>query len=175
MFCRNHAVKTLCKCIAAVNEGQIWADSSELLYLLDALSGAPSYAGGLERLNALSYRERDVVRCLAEGLSNREIATRLNISQHTVKNYMFRIFERVGVSSRLELLFFVMSRTVPGSPSTTSQVTSAVRPGQSNISNTRDVHHETKITAIARRTSSKPSDSETKRPAPQLATGLGSA
>jgi DNA-binding CsgD family transcriptional regulator len=73
----------------------------------------------------LSDRESDVVSCLAEGLSNREIAARLSISQHTVKNYMFRIFEKLGVSSRLELLFLVMSRSgetrssareVPNSP-----------------------------------------------------------
>jgi hypothetical protein len=47
---------------------------------------------------------------VAEGLANQEIAERLAISQHTVKNYMFRIFEKLGVSSRLELLLYVLSR-----------------------------------------------------------------
>jgi two-component system nitrate/nitrite response regulator NarL len=112
IFCRNNPVKTLCKCIAVVNEGQIWASSSELLFLLDALNASHAICPGEpEILKNLSLRERDVVTCLAEGLSNREIATRLSLSQHTVKNYMFRIFEKLGVSSRLELVFFVMSRT----------------------------------------------------------------
>ena len=41
----------------------------------------------------LSNRELQVVRCLAEGLTNREIAERLAPSQHTVKNYLFRVFD----------------------------------------------------------------------------------
>jgi len=112
VFCRNQPVKLLCKCIAAVNTGQVWANSSELGFLLEALAAAPAlHSGDAETLSILSDRERDVVRCLAEGLSNREIASRLGISQHTVKNYMFRVFEKLGVSSRLELLFFVLTRT----------------------------------------------------------------
>jgi DNA-binding CsgD family transcriptional regulator len=112
IFCRSQAIKMLCKCILAVYQGQIWANSSELSFLLEALSATRSLCStNVEGFSVLSDRERDVVRCVAEGLTNREIAVRLNISQHTVKNYMFRIFEKVGVSSRLELLFFVLSRT----------------------------------------------------------------
>jgi DNA-binding NarL/FixJ family response regulator len=112
VFCRNHPVKMLCKCIVAVNEGQIWANSSELAFLVEAVSASSTFCcTTAENLSALSDREREVVNCIAQGLSNRDIATRLRISQHTVKNYMFRIFEKLGVSSRLELLFYVMSRT----------------------------------------------------------------
>ena len=112
IFCRNQAIKMLCKCILAVFQGQIWANSSELSFSLEALSATPSLCStNVGGFSVLSDRERDVVRCVAEGLANREIAMRLNISQHTVKNYMFRIFEKLGVSSRLELLFLAMSRT----------------------------------------------------------------
>jgi len=93
VFSRNQPVKMLGKCIFAVSEGQIWASSSELGFLLEAVAAAtPLHPGDAESLSVLSDRERDVVRCLAEGLSNRQIASRLSISQHTVKNYMFRIF-----------------------------------------------------------------------------------
>jgi DNA-binding NarL/FixJ family response regulator len=112
VFCRNEPIKMLCRCISVVNEGQIWANSSELSFLLEALSWVPSVGpADAQSLSALSARERDVIGCLAEGLSNREIATRLSISQHTVKNYMFRIFEKLGVSSRVQLLFCLLSRT----------------------------------------------------------------
>jgi DNA-binding CsgD family transcriptional regulator len=60
-------------------------------------------------LNLLSKREIDVVRGVAHGLSNREIAERLHLSQHTVKNCLFRIFDKLGVSSRVELLFMTIS------------------------------------------------------------------
>jgi len=112
VFCRNQPIKMLCRCISAVNEGQIWANSSELSFLLEALSGVPSVCSAdAQSLSGLSARERDVVSSLAEGLSNREIAMRLSISQHTVKNYLCRIFEKLGVSSRVELLFCLLSRT----------------------------------------------------------------
>ncbi len=55
----------------------------------------------------LSKREQDVVRCVAEGLSNREIASRLKLTEHTVKNYLFRIFDKLGVSSRVEVVLYV--------------------------------------------------------------------
>ena len=67
-------------------------------------------SGGSNGLSLLSKRELDVVHCLSEGLTNREIAERLGLSQHTIKNYLFRIFDKLGVSSRLELLYLTFSQ-----------------------------------------------------------------
>jgi DNA-binding CsgD family transcriptional regulator len=67
-------------------------------------------------LNLLSNREVEVVRCLAEGLTNREIAQRLRLSQHTIKNHLFRIFDKLGVSSRIELLFMTLSQATTAPP-----------------------------------------------------------
>jgi DNA-binding Lrp family transcriptional regulator len=50
-----------------------------------------------------------VVRCVAEGLSNREIAQRLGLTEHTVKNYLFRIFDKLGVSKRVEVVLYAYS------------------------------------------------------------------
>jgi Response regulator containing a CheY-like receiver domain and an HTH DNA-binding domain len=109
VFSKNQAINILCKCIKAVHDGQIWADSKELGYVLAALSGSPrlSMTG---RLVVLSRREREVVHSLADGLTNREIGDRLKISPHTVKNYMFKIFEKLGVSSRVEVISVALSR-----------------------------------------------------------------
>jgi DNA-binding NarL/FixJ family response regulator len=60
-------------------------------------------AGGV---NLLTNREQDVMRLVAEGLGNREIAQQLNLSQHTVKNYLFHIFDKLGVSNRVELVLY---------------------------------------------------------------------
>ena len=54
-----------------------------------------------------NVHQRQVVRCVAEGLSNREIASRLKLTEHTVKNYLFRIFDKLGVSSRVEVVLYV--------------------------------------------------------------------
>ena len=60
-------------------------------------------------LRCLSRRELEVVRCVAEGLSNREIAQRLGLTEHTVKNYLFRIFDKLGVSKRVEVVLYAYS------------------------------------------------------------------
>jgi DNA-binding NarL/FixJ family response regulator len=108
IFSRTESSKSLAKCIHCVHAGQIWANSMELRYVLDALRESEPMrlvdAGG-EAL--LSKREQDVVRCVAEGLSNREIAATLGLTEHTVKNYLFRIFDKLGVSSRVEVVLYV--------------------------------------------------------------------
>jgi two-component system nitrate/nitrite response regulator NarL len=115
VFCRTEPFRLLGKCIQCVHQGQVWASSGELRFLLEALS-KPALAnfqtnGG----SLLSAREIDVVRCVAEGLTNREIAQRLKLTEHTVKNYLFRIFDKLGVSSRVEVVLYALGSGVPRS------------------------------------------------------------
>ena len=58
----------------------------------------------------LTHREEDVVRLVAEGLKNREIAHRLGVVEHTIRNYLCRIFEKLGVSTRVELILYAFSQ-----------------------------------------------------------------
>src|SRR5208337_1793902 len=110
VFSRSEPVDLLCKCIRCVHQGQIWANSRELTMAVEALASAPAVrAVNAEGMSLLSKRELEIVRCLAEGLTNREIAERLKLSPHSVKNYLFRIFDKLGVSSRVELLFLTLS------------------------------------------------------------------
>ncbi len=110
VFCRSESLKSLAKCIHCVSQGQIWANSGELRYLLEALGEAlPLRAIDARGTVLLSRREQEVVRCVAEGLSNREIAQRLGLTEHTVKNYLFRIFDKLGVSKRVEVVLYAYS------------------------------------------------------------------
>ncbi|MGA2859115.1 MAG: LuxR C-terminal-related transcriptional regulator [Candidatus Sulfotelmatobacter sp.] len=106
VFSRTQPVSEFLKCVDRVSQGEIWASKSEIDYLLSALRGTPgSRMVGCEAVRVLTRRELEVVRQAGEGLSNREIAEKLGLSEHTVKNYLFRAFEKIGVSSRVELLF----------------------------------------------------------------------
>ena len=58
----------------------------------------------------LSKREEQVLHALADGLSNRELAASLNLSEHTVKNHLFRIFDKLGVSNRMEAVLYAISQ-----------------------------------------------------------------
>ena len=110
VFSRNDSLKSLAKCIQCVSQGQVWANSKELRYLLEALGEAlPLRVIDARGAELLSRREQEVVRCVAEGLSNREIAHRLGLTEHTVKNYLFRIFDKLGVSKRVEVVLYAYS------------------------------------------------------------------
>jgi two-component system nitrate/nitrite response regulator NarL len=114
IFSRHDSVESLCMCVHNVHEGQIWASSQQMSFAVEALASSPTVrAVDANGLDLLSKREMEVVRSLAEGLTNREIAERLGLSQHTVKNYLFRVFDKLGVSSRVELLFMTLSQTGP--------------------------------------------------------------
>jgi DNA-binding NarL/FixJ family response regulator len=107
-------LRHLCKCLLCVTAGQIWAGTEQLNYLLDLVSEVPSLrvlnAGG-KRL--LTPREEQVVALVAEGLGNRQIARELNLSEHTVKKYLFRIFEKLGISTRVELVLYAVNNGDP--------------------------------------------------------------
>lgn len=111
--------ETLCKCIYSVHRGQIWASSEQLNYLIESLSGPkPVQIVDAKGDMVLSVREQEVLNLLAEGRSNRAMAEALNLSEHTIKNHLFHIFYKLGVSNRAEAILCAMRhRAVPQSRS----------------------------------------------------------
>lgn len=111
VFCRDEPIEALCKCIHVVHQEQIWASSKELHYLLDAFAEAvPPGPNSGTGADSLTKREIAVVHLVAEGLTNREISRHLQLSEHTVRNYLFRIFDKLGISSRVELVLFLFNQ-----------------------------------------------------------------
>lgn len=108
---RTDPVSLLHKAIRSVYAGQVWANSRQMRYVLEALSASISPCLLNARgENLLSQRQQQLVSLVAEGLSNREIAARMHLSEHTVKNYLFRIFEKLGISNRVELIMYSLSQ-----------------------------------------------------------------
>jgi DNA-binding NarL/FixJ family response regulator len=110
VFSRAEPFDLLCKCITSVHEGQVWASKQELHFLLEALADpSPLSVVDAKGEPLLTRREEEVVCLITEGLPNREIAQRLGVSPHTVKNYLYRIFEKLGISSRVELVLYALT------------------------------------------------------------------
>src|SRR5579871_3437250 len=123
IFSRDSSVDLFCKCMHNVHQGEIWVDSRGVALAIEALASAPMLRPvGADGLSLLSKRELEVVQCLVQGLTNREIADRIGLSQHTVKNYLFRIFDKLGVSSRVELLFMALSQSANGNDTPVSEI-----------------------------------------------------
>lgn len=108
VFCRTESLSELAGCIERVNQGEIWTGRAHSEFLLGALRNTPS-CEGIEtgKVDQLSPRELQVAEYAAQGESNKQIAERLGLSEHTVKNYLFHVFEKLGVSNRFELLFLL--------------------------------------------------------------------
>lgn len=110
---RDEPFNVLCKCIQSVHQGQVWAGSKVLRFALEALAQSHSISkmqrnSSMAPKPLLTKREEDIVNSVTEGLTNRDISRRLNLSEHTVRNYVFRIFNKLGTSNRLELALYAL-------------------------------------------------------------------
>jgi two-component system nitrate/nitrite response regulator NarL len=117
VFSRQQAMAEFLDCVEHVRKGMIWAGRDETNAILEAFKNipAPNLAYSNDSLT-LTARELEVVQYAAKGKTNKIIANDLGVSEHTVKNHLFRAFEKVGVSSRVELLFYLTLRGHTFSP-----------------------------------------------------------
>ena len=106
------ATELLIKSIRKVYEGEIWLDSRTTAAVMRQFA-SPSDANPREREKpTLSNREREIVACVAQGFKNKEIAEKMFISEQTVKNHLHNIFDKLGVSDRLELALYAIHRNI---------------------------------------------------------------
>jgi DNA-binding NarL/FixJ family response regulator len=110
---KHTAPDLIVKSIRKVNAGEIWLDSHTTAAVMQqfstGLDSARGGAGGRDR-NPLSTREREIVGLVAQGYKNKEMAEKMFISEQTVKNHLHNIFDKLGVSDRLELALYAIHR-----------------------------------------------------------------
>jgi DNA-binding NarL/FixJ family response regulator len=103
---KQSASDLLVKSIRRVYRGEIWLDNRITADVMKAF--ARSSEGGAKRDKLLSDRESQVMRLVAQGQRNKEIGQNLFISEQTVKNHVHNIFDKLGVSDRLELALYAI-------------------------------------------------------------------
>lgn len=104
--------RALCKCITCVAGGQVWMNAEQSHHLLDLVCQVPSLRVISDTgRSLLTPREEQVVALVAEGLGNRAVSRELSLSEHTVKKYLFRIFDKLGVSNRVELVLYAVNHS----------------------------------------------------------------
>ena len=109
LFClSSSSLQLLCDCIERVHRGEVCATTQQLNYLLDAVCATQLHVVSALGDTLLTSREEQVAALVADGLSNRNVAAELGLSEHMVKKYLFRIFEKLGISSRVELVLYAM-------------------------------------------------------------------
>lgn len=103
----------LLQCIHKVDSGEQWTASP----LANPISIPPiaqnsRFTGMAKEHSPLSIREKQVVAMIAQGYRNKEIAERMFISEQTVKNHLHNIFDKLGVSDRLELALYAIHKNM---------------------------------------------------------------
>ena len=118
----------LCKCIRCVHQGEIWASNEYLNHLVAFVSTLGS-ANVTDSLGTplLSAREQQVLHLLSDGLTNGDLARALNLSEHTIKNHLFRIYDKLGVSTRMEAVLFALTPRVLPMPSKRTGIAAKLR------------------------------------------------
>jgi two-component system, NarL family, nitrate/nitrite response regulator NarL len=102
---KQSASNVLLKSIRKVHDGEIWLDARLTTKVFETLR---RLAAARRQKPLLSDREREIVQLVAQGFRNREIGAKLSISEQTVKNHIHNIFDKVGVSDRLELALYAV-------------------------------------------------------------------
>ena len=99
------ATTVLLDCIRTVVAGELWVDRDAVRDMVAALQLHPARR---RPATGLTARELDIVAAIVDGASNREIADRCGLREQTVKNHLQRIFDKLGVSTRLELASYAV-------------------------------------------------------------------
>lgn len=108
------ASELLLEGIRKVHRGEMWIDqrvAAEVMRAMTRSAGAEQQARPL-----LTEREQDIVRLVTQGFRNKEIADKLSIGEQTVKNHLHNIFDKLGVSDRLELALYALHHRLVEAP-----------------------------------------------------------
>ncbi len=108
---KDSVVGDLAQALRAVLGGDYWIGGERVANLLRALQELQAQAAAVpeRKTYGLTPRELEVVTCIVEGCSNRDIAKQFSISEETVKRHLSNVFDKTGVSTRLELALFAIA------------------------------------------------------------------
>jgi DNA-binding NarL/FixJ family response regulator len=107
------APELIIKSIRKVHGGEIWLDSHTTAAVMRQFAAPGEVGAGSGKLrerSPLSQREREIVQLVAQGYKNKEMAEKMFISEQTVKNHLHNIFDKLGVSDRLELALYAIHK-----------------------------------------------------------------
>ncbi|HEY3383863.1 MAG TPA: response regulator transcription factor [Vicinamibacterales bacterium] len=101
---KNAAIDQLYACIRAVMAGEFWVAPDQFAQIVETLRDGPRPEPLPGTAAGLTLRELQIVAAVVEGATNKQIGDQLGLSRQTIKNHLSRVFDKLGVDSRLELV-----------------------------------------------------------------------
>ncbi|MFZ3210653.1 MAG: response regulator transcription factor [Terriglobales bacterium] len=112
---RSVAPELLIKCVRKVAEGETWLDNQGVNWVIEAYRTQTAHPGAAKPKGRLTDKELLIVACVTQGMKNKEIATEVGTTEQVVKNYLRKVYDKLGVSDRLELaLYCIHHRLLQG-------------------------------------------------------------
>ncbi|MGA8152493.1 MAG: response regulator transcription factor [Terriglobales bacterium] len=102
----------LVDCLRRVSKGEPWLDSRGIQWVLEAYRNQSARAGSARPKVQLTPKESAIVSCVTQGMKNKEIAIRVGTTEQVVKNYLRKVYDKLGVADRLELALFCLNNRV---------------------------------------------------------------
>lgn len=104
--------EVLVECLRKVVAGEMWLDSQGIRWVLEAYRNQHNRVGGARPKVQLTPKETLIVSCVTQGMKNKEIALRVGTTEQVVKNYLRKVYDKLGVADRLELALYCLNHHV---------------------------------------------------------------
>src|SRR5580693_3837877 len=129
---RSISPELLVKCVRRIAAGETWIDNKSISWVIDAYRSQASSLTNPRTQPRLSEKELAIIGCITRGMRNKEIAYQIGTTEQVVKNYLRKIYDKLGVSDRLELALYCMHHETlkKGNPMTEAPVPIATPPSR---------------------------------------------
>ena len=104
--------ETLVECLRKVSQGEPWLDRQAVNWVLSAYRNQSTRPTGSRPKVQLTPKESLIVSCVTQGMKNKEIALRVGTTEQVVKNYLRKVYDKLGVADRLELALYCLNHRV---------------------------------------------------------------
>jgi DNA-binding NarL/FixJ family response regulator len=104
--------ETFVDCLRKVAAGETWLDSQGVHWVMEAYRSQNSRPAGARSKVQLTPKETLIVSCVTQGMKNKEIALRVGTTEQVVKNYLRKVYDKLGVADRLELALYCLNHHV---------------------------------------------------------------
>lgn len=110
----------LVKCVRKIAQGETWIDNQSVNWVIEAYRSHAASLANPRSQPRLSAKEHAIIYCITQGKRNKEIASQIGTTEQVIKNYLRKIYDKLGVSDRLELALYCLSHQLtpdtPGGP-----------------------------------------------------------
>ena len=102
----------LVRCIRCINSGETWIDNQALNWVISAYRAQDAEFRSPRPQLRLTLKETEIITCLTKGMRNKEIAFQLGTTEQVIKNYLRKIYDKLGVTDRLELAIYSLQKKI---------------------------------------------------------------